>query len=56
MTELDLPWSVSQGAGGIAEKDFLLFRADQTEEQARLGVVVVIIGAIVPVVGSSLQG
>lgn len=56
MAVLDLPWCVSHAASGVLEEQFLLLGADQTEQKAGLGVVIVVILTEIPVVGGSLQG
>ena len=56
MAELNLSGRTADGPGRIFKKGFLLFRAHQAEQQAGLGVVVIIILAKIPVIGSAVKG
>jgi len=49
VTDLNLPWCVAECTGGVGKEECLLFGADQAEEEAGLGVIVVIVIAEVPV-------
>ena len=55
MADFNLFGRFADGAGGIGKEDRLLVFAHQTEKQAGLGVVVLIILAEVPVVGGTIQ-
>jgi hypothetical protein len=56
VANLDLPRRILDGAGGVGKEERLFLGADQAEEEAGLGVVVVIVIAEVPVVRGPLQG
>src|SRR5690554_5401337 len=55
MTNHDMPIHTCHVACGVLEQPLLLFRRHQTEQVTRLSEVVVIIGAVIIPVGSTLQ-
>jgi hypothetical protein len=56
VADLNLPRCVAECTGGVGKEECLLFGSDQAEEEAGLGVIVVIVVAEVPVIRSPLQG
>ena len=55
MTDLDELWSITHGAGSVLKEYLLLSFAHQVEQFARLGVVIGIIGAEIPIVDCTIE-